>query len=359
MNNEQYWTQRMERLLLLNEQSALEYQQQLKQIYQRAIKNIETEMEAFFQKYAKRNRITYVEARQLLTIKSTKKFKEQQLNYLAEVKRLGMDKKYEQYLKQLSAKTYITKLDEILANIRYQIETLYYEYEIGTEQLLTNCYENSYYGTTFSIYQNLGVGVDFTAIGNKQLKQAVQEKWLEENYSSRIWKNKQKLIVTLQQLIPQEFVRGRSLKEVSQDLAHRMEVSYSNAEALVRTEVNQISNRATVKSYQDSNIVEKFQFLATLDNRTSDICIVTDKKVFPLKEAQIGITVPPLHVRCRSTTVPFFENDKEFLVDRIARDENGKSYKVGKDVTYEQWAKEHTNPQYYEKVLKAKRKYQL
>ena len=47
-----------------------------------------------------------------------------------------------------------------------------------------------------------------------------------------------------------------------------------------------------------------------------------------MKDYEAGVTVPPFHVYCRTTTVPYF--DDEFNVgERAARDpETGKTYYV-------------------------------
>jgi SPP1 gp7 family putative phage head morphogenesis protein len=337
----------MERILVQNEKNALEYEQDLKTAYQKTLQAMQTELEAFYQKYAKKNRITYTEARQRLSNKELKTFLQRQSAYLAEVERLGNNKQYEAYLRQLSGRAYVTKLEEIQANLRYHIETLNVNYEAGLGNLLKGCYEDSFYKTLFDVQKNAGFGVSFTAPGSAQLDAAVREKWNGDNYSGRIWANKDRLVATLNQLIPQEFVRGRSNQEIARDVAERMNVSYSNAVRLIRTEVNYISNKGTIKAYKDSSVVEEFEYVATLDNRTSDICIDMDGKVFPLAQAATGINVPPLHPHCRSTTIPHFaEDDLSEPADRVARDKDGKTYLVGEDVTFKQWTDKYASAAY-------------
>ena len=48
--------------------------------------------------------------------------------------------------------------------------------------------------------------------------------------------------------------------------------------------------------------------------------------------------MPPLHPFCRSTTVPYFGNKEG---TRVARGEDGKTYPVPADMTYDQWYKEY------------------
>ena len=52
-----------------------------------------------------------------------------------------------------------------------------------------------------------------------------------------------------------------------------------------------------------------------------------------------GVTAPPFHVWCRSTTVPFFDDDFDDIGERAARGEDGKTYYVPANMTYHQWEK--------------------
>ena len=55
-----------------------------------------------------------------------------------------------------------------------------------------------------------------------------------------------------------------------------------------------------------------------------------------MKEFEPGVTAPPFHVNCRSTTAPYFD-DEFSLGERAARGEDGKTYYVPSDMTYKEW----------------------
>jgi hypothetical protein len=62
-----------------------------------------------------------------------------------------------------------------------------------------------------------------------------------------------------------------------------------------------------------------------------------DGKIFKMSEYKEGSTAPPFHPWCRCCTAPYFA-DMEGVGERYARDAvSGKSYKIPKDTTYEQW----------------------
>jgi Phage Mu protein F like protein. len=50
--------------------------------------------------------------------------------------------------------------------------------------------------------------------------------------------------------------------------------------------------QATAEAYTDAGI-EKYQYVAVEDERTSDICQGLDGKIFLLSEAEVGVNFPP------------------------------------------------------------------
>lgn len=76
--------------------------------------------------------------------------------------------------------------------------------------------------------------------------------------------------------------------------------SQNSARAMVRTTVNSIANQAQQETWKaNSDLIEGWQFVATLDSRTTLICSSLDGQVFPLGEGPI----PPRHPQCRSITI--------------------------------------------------------
>lgn len=113
-----------------------------------------------------------------------------------------------------------------------------------------------------------------------------------------------------------------------------MGVGITQSTRLVRTELNYVHNRAELDSIEDAGL-KWFVFMATLDNRTSDICASSDRMEFPVSEAEIGLNVPPLHPNCRSTIAGSLHNG--FAGERIAKDAKSASYHVPASMNYEEW----------------------
>jgi SPP1 gp7 family putative phage head morphogenesis protein len=70
--------------------------------------------------------------------------------------------------------------------------------------------------------------------------------------------------------------------------------------AMVRTAAAHASATTRAETFADLG-VEQYQFVATLDSKTSIICAANDGKVFEMGKGPM----PPLHPNCRSSIVPW------------------------------------------------------
>ena len=356
--SQEYWIKRAEDVLVAGEKSELQYEKELTAAYKTTLQEIRKEINAFYTKYAEEQEISLATARKRLSPGQLKDFQTMHNKYLAEAEKYGLDPAYQKYLRNLSGKAYISRLQELSSSIRHQVELLAGRNKNAVQMVLQDGFEDSFYRTLYNVQKQAKIGVSFTRPGKEQLEAAVKEKWLESNYSDRIWADKNRLVSQLNQIIPREFVRGRGPVAMGRELAQKMNTSYNNAVRLARTEMNHISNKGTMEAYKKSKVVSEYEYVATLDSRTSDICASMDGKIFKLSEAQSGISMPPLHPHCRSTTIPHFPKDEigANIIDRIARDENDESYFVGEDVTYKEWTEKYASVSYAKKVLDQEKK---
>lgn len=356
--SQEYWIKRAEDVLVAGEKTELQYEKELTAAYKATLQEIRKEINAFYTKYADEQEISLATARKRLSPSQLKDFQTMHNKYLAEAEKYGLDPAYQKHLRNLSGKAYISRLQELSSNIRHQVELLAGRNKNAVQTVLQDGFEDSFYRTLFNVQKQAKIGVSFTQPGKEQLEAAVKEKWLESNYSDRIWADKNRLVNQLNQIIPREFVRGRGPVAMGRELAQKMNTSYNNAVRLARTEMNHISNKGTMEAYKKSGVVSEYEYVATLDSRTSDICASMDGKVFKLSEAQSGINMPPLHPHCRSTTIPHFPKDEigDNVIDRIARDENDESYFVGENVTYKEWTEKYASASYAKKVLEQEKK---
>ena len=84
--------------------------------------------------------------------------------------------------------------------------------------------------------------------------------------------------------------------------------------------------------------VEEYHVLETLDSKTCNTCGDMDGRHFPMKEYMVGVTAPPFHPNCRGTTCPYLDEESG---ERAARGEDGKTYYVPENMTYEEWFEQY------------------
>lgn len=100
---------------------------------------------------------------------------------------------------------------------------------------------------------------------------------------------------------------GEEAKSVKQLIAaggQATTIANNQVAALVRTSINQVTNTASQQVYQaNQDVTKKYQYVATLDTKTSPICRALDGKEFDYGKGP----TPPQHFNCRSTTVPIID----------------------------------------------------
>ena len=172
------------------------------------------------------------------------------------------------------------------------------------------------------------------------LEKVVKGKWLEDNYSSRVWKDKGRLLTSIETELLSGIAQGHNPKKIAEAMAEKYSQNYKNCERVARTETIHTMNVAASNAYKAHGI-EKYEFLCDLSERTCEKCGALDGTVHDLKYKQEGVNYPVMHPNCRCTTIPHFEKDEiDAMFDestRIAYDENRKIYEVPESMTYTEW----------------------
>nr|DAI16732.1 MAG TPA: minor capsid protein [Caudoviricetes sp.] len=349
MSKNNYWQDRfIEEEERLNKIAGDEFRRQQLE-YERAIARMNKDIEVWYNRIAKNNDVSLAEAKKLLNDKELKEFKWTLDEYIKHGKENGIKKDWSRQLENASARVHIERLEAMKLQVRGEIEKLYNGRESGFESYLKNLYKDQYNRTAFQIAKGTGVGTNIYSLNDKLVNTVIKKPWAPDgkNFSDRIWEDKDKLINTLHTEMTQAFIRGDSLEKLADKIAEKMKVSKANASRLVYTESAAYSSRARLKSYQDLG-VEKYEIVATLDNRTSDICQDMDGKVFDLKDYEVGVTANPFHVRCRTTTAPYFDDMEG---ERAARNETtGETEYVPANMKYSEWKEKYLSNK-SEKVL--------
>lgn len=354
MRNAEYWAERALNEMLMGERSVLEYENALLDAYRVSLREIKKDIDSFFTRYAIQNKVTYQEARRRLVSSEMKEFRAMVRQWLKYAQDNGWERVYIQYLESLLSAKYISRLEMLEADIRYQIELIENHKKDNLKALMENNYLAAYYVRFHDLAVGAEMSVRFDTIDAQTLARVVAQKWDDGNYSSRIWNDRARLIRAMQTILPQSFSRGLNAVKLGDMIAKEMNTSQNRGRTLARTEINYICNQADLAVYKAAG-VETYEYLATLDMRTSEICRGMDGTIHKVSQAQVGINYPPLHPNCRSTTVPHYEDLQ--VLERVAKDEDGKNIRVSRKTSQEDWIKTYVPEEDQERLLSFTKKF--
>lgn len=338
MNNAEYWKLRFEQLEQVQNQKGVKAYADIERQYKEAQKQLEGQIARWYQRFATNNGISLAEARQYLKGADLKEFKWDVQEYIKYGQDNALNSGWMKELENASAKYNISKLEALKVQTQHSLEVMYAK-QFGTMHgALSDAFESGYYHTAYELQHGFNVGWDIAGLDQAQIEKVLAKPWAADgyNFSERIWGNKSKLISEVHNELSRNIMLGADPQKAIDSLAKKMNTSKNNAGRLVMTEEAYFSSAAQKDCFESLG-VEQYEIVATLDSHTSDICRSLDGKHFPMKDYQPGVTAPPFHVYCRSTTVPYF--DEQFDIgERAARDEEtGKTYYIPDDMNYQEW----------------------
>lgn len=338
-SSSKYWQQRFEAMHDAILKDGTGCYDDAERLFRKASDSIQADIAKWYMRLAENNQMTLAEAQKLLRDDELKEFHWTVEEYIKHGRESGkIPGAWAKELENASAKFHISRLEAIQLQMQQHLEELYGGYTDDLDKAMGDTYRQGYYKTAYNIQTGIHMGFDIGQIPKDQVDTVLKKPWAADgrNFSDRIWTDKAKLLNNLEDILTQGLVRGDPLQKMAKELAHRMDVSLSNAARLITTESAFFASKGEYDCMKELGVKE-YEFVATLDRRTSDICKSMDGKVIPMKDFKPGVTAPPLHCYCRSCTVPHVDNEISFHGRRIARDEKGKNYYVPGDMTYQDW----------------------
>lgn len=341
--NAEYWEKRFKRLERRSHMTAEDYINELDKQYKLASISIKDKLAGFYAQFADSEDISLAAAKKLLTDDQLAEFHMSVEEYI----KLGsgpnnMDPDVQKMLERASIKYRVTRLEAIETELAAELEQLRLKNQDITYSAVSNAYRERYYRTIFEIQKGIGVGSTFSKVDEKKLAKILEVGWVADgrNFSSRIWQNKTNLYDEMTKSLSQALILGQGYANTSEQFMKRMGVSFNSASRLIITESAYYTSVAQQDSFKELN-VDYYEIVATLDHVTSEICRYMDGQIFRMADFKAGVTAPPFHVNCRTTTCPYFDDsDLEGYTEgqRAARnDAEGQTYYVPAGLDYDEW----------------------
>ena len=303
--NRDYWEERQVKREAKAFSTIQDIEKEYKIALEKAKQNINKELSRTSTTYMKDNNLSYHDALKLLKGDEYKVWKKDLHDYMAEYNKLLKTapleaKKLYLEIETLAARSRMSHLDSLKAQIDMEMVKLIFGVEDSAKNALTSVYRDTFIEVT----EDLGINA---IVSRDKIKAVLDRPWSGANFSERLWSNTDKLAQTVKQEIVNGMIQGINLQTMTKRVSERFETAKKNdVERLLRTEVNYTLNQATLDGYKEAGI-EKYEFSATLDSRTSQICSELHGEVFEIKKIAVGLNYPPMHPRCRSTTIPIVD----------------------------------------------------
>ena len=337
MANNNYWQERFEQIEQAANSKSVRYNSKLEKKYRQAASEIDAQINKWYNRIARNNQISLSDARRLLTANELKEFKWTVEEYIAYGRQNALDQQWVKELENASAKFHISRLEAMKLEVRHQIEMAMANGQQDLFDVLSEVYKDSFYHSAFELQKGLGVGFDVAKLDDTMVRNVLMKPWAADgsNFSDKLWKNKKKLLSTLDQELSRMVLLGDTPDKAVKAVKEAMDSSLFQAKRLVLTEQAYFATEAQKKAFNSLD-VERFEVVSSTDRKVCSVCAAKDKQNFPMTEFHIGITAPPFHPLCRCVTAPFF--DDEFTSQtRIVKDDDGEKYEIPATMNYGEW----------------------
>lgn len=331
--------------------------QEIQEQFDRSLAVIDGKINAWYQRFADNNGVSMQEARKMLDAGELKEFRWNVEEYTRYAEENEISGAWAKQLENASARVHISRLEALKIETQQEVEKLYGNCTDVIDHHIRDAYTSDFYHTAFEVQKGIGVGTAMNRLDPETVEKIVSKPWAVDgkNFSDRLWENKTRLINNMHNSLSRMCITGEAPDRAIEEISKQMGVSKAQAGRVVMTESAAFANKARQDCMEELD-VEQFEVVETLDSHTCETCGGMDGKHFPMREFEVGVTAPPFHPNCRGCTCPYFDDEFDSVGERAARGEDGKTYYIPADTTYEKWFEQYvkSSPQEMLAYTKAK-----
>lgn len=292
------WVEDAKEQVLRNARLESGCEAELMMLYDECAAGLETEIRAFFNKYAKENSLSETEAAKLLSGKEYSRWRKTSESYLKEISEAAPGSKLELEFNTLRAKSNISRKEKLLSEIYYRMAKTAGKQEAELEDLLKDIVITNYERKSYAIQSIGGAFFNVGRIDEDLLKSILSYPWSGDRFSKRLWDNTDKLAALARRELTLGFMSGASVEKIAGEIDDVMQRGRYPAQRLVRTEASYFSNAGQMLAYKEAGI-EEYEYIGG----GCEICAALGGHTFRVEDAEAGVNLPPMHPNCKCTTV--------------------------------------------------------
>lgn len=156
--------------------------------------------------------------------------------------------------------------------------------------------------------KDLGVkDISYNVLNEFQVKQVLNTAWSGKHYSARIYETSDKIAQRVKKDITDLVIQGKNTELIKKQLMGDLDIGYSYADRLIRTEANHVFNEAAKASYKEAGVTQ-IEFIPENDSELCDECSgYADSPIYDMdSEPRL-----PVHPNCRCCYAPVVDLIKE------------------------------------------------
>lgn len=332
MNSQEYWKKRETEAKKHNIQDEEEYNRQIQEIYENMLDQINKEINGFYARYAKKEKITMAEAKRRADQLDIKAYERKAKKYVA-TKDFSDQANEEMRIYNLTMK--VNRLELLKANIGLEMVSGFDEMQKYFDKKLSE-------RTIEEFRRQAGILGASVMENGKMVHAIVNASFQNATYSERIWGYQGMLKAEIQGLLVSGLIGGKNPNVLARHLKKRFGVSRSNAERLMVTELARVQTEAQKQSFA-RNGFEEYEYVACSKTDVCSICKALDGKHFKIEDMMPGTNAPPMHPRCHCS-VAAYEDSEDYekwldFLEQGGTTEEWKRLKKSENQTGGKWYK--------------------
>lgn len=332
-----YWQKRFLQIAIDRDKEDAKYIAEMQKRQRALSKSLRNELNYWLERYATNEGITREEAQMMLS-------KQEQKNWtmsLEEYRRKAIAGGYEQELNKEYFTSRITRIEQLQRQLYFEFADTANKETKEMREYLKSALDATHLRHIYELGDRGKISVGYQRYSKRALEVAVNKPWKGSNFSKRVWGNHTRLMPDrLTKTMSAAIVNGwginrtvdEMMQHVDKTLRHRMTT-------LVQTESAHLAEVASQRAMKETG-VERWEWLATLETHTCEVCASYDGKEFDIDDAKAPTC--PNHPNCRCTTIPVVDGWKSSA--RWQRDPITGEGSVGEDMAFEDWRKKQEAP---------------
>lgn len=297
MTSSEYWRRREATQREKNIRDEAEYAKELRRIYEDMMDGVQKEIDAFYARYAAKAGITLAAAKRRADKLDIEAYERKAKKYVRE-KNFSKQANDEMRLYNLVMK--VNRLELLKANIGLELVGGFDEMQKFFDEKLTD--------RTLSEFRRQAGILGKSVQNNAAMAHAiVNASFHNATFSDRIWMYQDILKSELAKQLQIGLIQGKNPRELARSIRKRFDVSQSDAERLMITELLRVQIEADMQSLI-RNGYEEYRFLA--QNSACSVCAALHGKHFKVADMKIGVNAPPMHPNCHCSVSAYMDRAK-------------------------------------------------